>query len=231
MQHPDRGTDPARFFIGVNHTGRHAVPAGDTLRAIACTECAPTAFAACGAHVVIATRWSQYRRGHPIIAAAHRLCQPRAWTAALATGQVDAELAALAEDEATAAALARDWIDPRLVINLCRTILTDNTAPDDDTREAHAGEPDPRLVQLLAHASAHRSVLLLGEACVDGVCEHPADSDVPDRAAVCAADCVLACPACSLQAGEGEGRFLPECTVAAPCQVLRTMGASFAVPA
>ena len=227
------GTDPATFFIGANHAGKHVVPAGDALAAIACTERAPTAFASCGAQVVIATGWGPYHRAHPRIASAeHRLCQCCAWTAALATGQVEAELAALHTDDVTAAVMARDWIDPRLVSNLCRAILAENTNPDTD-EPGVSDEPNPRLVQLLAHASAHRPVLLLPEACADGDCNHPADTDGPGRAARCAADGLLACPACSLQtgdwAGEWEGQFQPECTIAAPCEVLRTMAANFAV--
>jgi hypothetical protein len=107
---------------------------------------------------------------------------------------------------------------PALAAAVCRVLIEDAAKPD-----SRYGLDHPATVQLLAMAAAHTPVLLLCEACSEEECDHGGEP-CPGKAA---------CQACSLQdgdwAGEWQGRYREECTVAAPCQVLLTLAKSAGV--
>jgi hypothetical protein len=69
--------------------------------------------------------------------------------------------------------------------------------------------------------TAHTPRILLPEDCADNHCDHDRDDDGqcprPDAALGCAACSVVA----GGWAGEWQGQFTTECTITAPCEVLR----------
>ncbi|PZS30209.1 MAG: hypothetical protein DLM59_11525 [Pseudonocardiales bacterium] len=209
------GTEASAFMIGVDAAGRHVVPAADALLAIATSEQHPITGAACGARVIVARKWGQYHRNHPVLKSDDRLCPTCVWSAALATGRLEQELDALRPRDITLQVMVQLLPDPQILPRLCRSIIDQLGVDEQD---------HPRLIEVLAHATAHRPVLLLPEECGDGECDHQRCTGT---------DGVLACPACSLLAGgwagEWEGQYQPECTIAAPCQVLTTLAASYGI--
>jgi hypothetical protein len=108
---------------------------------------------------------------------------------------------------------------------LARSIAT---AILDRSGRLEQGVDDPATVQLLAHVSRHAPIALVAEACSEGDCEHVANGDEPGKCPD-----LLACKACSLQAGswagEWEGQYRPECLIEAPCAVLLALGKSAGV--
>lgn len=130
----------------------------------------------------------------------HNPCPECAWKVAARTDTLNAELDRL---HPAAAAVARG-------------ILA--------AAERDGGDPDGnRVVQLLAATVEHGPRPAVNLDCSEG--EHDHDGDCPVVGWVC--------EACTLRAGgwagEWEGQYLDECTIAAPCEVLRTLAAHFGV--
>jgi len=81
-------------------------------------------------------------------------------------------------------------------------------------------------------------VLLVPEDCAEGSCDHGVyEDDHGDKDEVWTCpypDATVGCAACSVQAGswagEWEGQYAEECTVAAPCDVLRALARHCHVP-
>lgn len=174
----------------------------------------PHVGAECGLAVIVAREWGEFKRGNEHLSR-HGVCPRCAWVVALHHDRGDEELTALAPNAAEDAAFHRLLPDPTLFTRVCRAIL-------DECRQEKGYDADsPRWAQLLGHVTAHRPVVLVSEDCAESGCEHDGEADC------FAASSVVACPACSVQAGqwagEWEGQF--EVTVPAPCSVLLALAA------
>jgi hypothetical protein len=87
---------------------------------------------------------------------------------------------------------------------------------------------------MLGSVTAHAPEVFADEDCWDGGCGHRPDDRRDDPAWECPLpEAFLACGGCSVRlgswAGECEGSFAEECTIAAPCAVLTTIGRHFGV--
>jgi hypothetical protein len=219
-----------QYTTGV-HRGWHAIARSAAEHAV--TKAAvggppPVAVAACGELVRVADRHGTYDRmsdivrGHP--------CRPCAWTVAIATGSTGRELSLITPGPRDAAAIARSGADPMLAAAVCQAILAAESGGDTEYGLDH-----PATVQILAHATRHRPVLLVPEDCAEDPrsCEHrPADEDAVDWQCDYP-DVTVACGACTLHAGgwagEWEGSPMDECTVPVPCSVLLTLAARYGI--
>jgi hypothetical protein len=209
------GVAPALWLSGVHAVAREAADwakeqgdRGDRRVHV----CAP-----CGVAVMVAWDWGAFRRGNDRLTA-HQLCPHCAWTVAFDHGTVHAELAVLGPSPVELDAWRRLMPDPSLPVRVCQAILAERDA------EKGYDKDSPRWAQLLGHVGAHRPMLLVGEDCSEGVCVHGGN-----EAACYAATNTIACPTCSVRAGqwagEWEGQF--EVNVPAPCSVLTAMAAEF----
>jgi hypothetical protein len=79
-----------------------------------------------------------------------------AWTVAIATGSTERELQPITPSDRSAAGLARAGVDPLLALKICRAVLVRESSPDAENGLDHAAT-----VQVLAHAAAHRPVLVV----------------------------------------------------------------------
>jgi len=139
-----------------------------------------------------------------------RTCLECGWRAAIAAGTVAERVRALAGEEGA----------PGLAARVAEAVVAEADGP-----YGYFDLDHPYTVQLLVAVSAHAPAALVAEECCDRDCEHPGDRPCPTVAP--------ACLACSEQtgawAGEREGVCLPEATIAAPCEVLRTLAAHYRV--
>lgn len=205
------------YVIGLHDGLLHAVSHDAAVRAVEHSDSDSrrvTVGSECGECVAIARRWGPFQRGTEHLDRHDgRLCPHCAWIVALDQNTTDTELAALTPTGAELAALHLLLPDPMLAVRICQRILA--TARDEGEYDAD----NPRWAQHLAHATAHRPILLVDEDCIEGGCEH-GDLDGCYRTSN-----TVACDACSIQAGswagEWEGQY--ECTVPAPCAVLPAM--------
>lgn len=177
-----------------------------------------------GLHAETGTVCGRRARLTPMIGAFDRarlpswatVCPSCTWIVALETGTVDQELDTLTPAGENLTALAGLMADPLIVRHICEAIITASQADQD-------GLADPATVEALAHATRHAPVILWPETCLEAECGHPVD----------ACPATAACAACSLRAGDwsqdGEGRYLPLCTISAPCQVLTTLADTLGV--
>ncbi|WP_219419612.1 hypothetical protein [Pseudonocardia nigra] len=137
-------------------------------------------------------------------------CHECAWTVAIRTGTLDAEVDRLSGADGA----------PTMAAQVARAIVTAQS----ETGAGHELD-HPYTVQLLAAVSAHAPTPLISPECGEGACEHPREQSCPTVA--------LACLACSQLsggwAGEWEGTCMPECTVPAPCEVLRTLATHYRI--
>jgi hypothetical protein len=155
-------------------------------------------------------------------------CRYCAWTVAVATGSTGRELALITPSRPKADAIAGAGAGAMLAVTICQAILAARSGEDADYELDH-----PATIQLLAHVTRHRPVLLIPEDCAEDprTCGHQPDGgDLPDWH--CSyPDATAACGACTLYAGgwagEWEGGAMPECTVTAPCSVLRTLAHAY----
>lgn len=112
---------------------------------------------------------------------------------------------------------------PVLAAELAEAIVTVASSPLADYDLEH-----PFTVGLLVAVSEHAPTALISRDCAEGGHDH--DEDEFDSDGRCPT-VAIACMACSLLtgdwAGDWEGTCLPECTVAAPCEVLRTLAAHY----
>jgi hypothetical protein len=208
----------ARYAIGIGNDQLHAVTAEHA------TDRNPTVRyvgAECGTTGIVAHEWGEFVRGNERLNS-HRLCARCAWTVALANGTVEAEVAAVAPTAGEELAWGLLLPDPGLLVRTCGSILAARQAEEDYDAD------HPLWAQLLGHVTAHRPEILVPEDCAEGLgCEHDGD-----RTACYAASTTIACPACSIRAGqwagEWEGQY--EVTVPAPCSALLTVAAAYPGP-
>jgi hypothetical protein len=222
----------ARAYLTGTGGAWHAMPrrwAEPAITRAARTCSPPMALAACGQLAQVVPEHGTYDRMRRPVAA--HPCRTCAWQLAIETGSTGRELALITPGLRTADALARAGADPMLASSICQAILA---AESSDSCEY--GLDHPATVQLLAHATVHRPVLLVDEECAAGECggHHP-DGDPDAPAQPCDyPDPAAACGACSLAAGPWAGEWeddpLPECTVTAPCSVLTTLARHYRVP-
>lgn len=228
----------AAHVVGFDHRGRrHAIEHRDAAAAISAAaekghpRC-PRAFPVCRAgQVTVVPKLGAFDRATNPQLHARQVCPTCAWTIALETGRTDIELRALTPAAADVEPLRRRLTDPRLAVRLAETILAAALKPGYDYDLTH-----PHTVALLAAVTAHAPTLLVPEECAEsthGCADRPEDLNTENTTWHCP-DSSVACPACSLRAGswagEWEGTFLSECTVAAPCEVLRTLATHFVAP-
>jgi hypothetical protein len=161
-------------------------------------------------------------------------CADCAWILALERDEIDAQLAALTPEGRDLELTARLLDEPMAARDIARAML--NAAAYRGPGRDGSGDvrPTPLSAQL-GHLTRHAPAILLPEGCAEYTCDHP---DAPGAVGVWA-ECTypiidIACPQCSLvavdgYAGEWTGDFHDECTVAAPCGVLRAFGAYYNV--
>ncbi|MEV7011955.1 hypothetical protein [Streptosporangium sp. NPDC051022] len=200
---------PAPFAAGTEvGGGLHAIPHAYAERAQAKGGRYAETGTVCGRRARLAPAVGAFDRA--LLPSWATVCPACAWIVALETGTVDQELDALTPTGQNLAAMARLMADPLITRHTCEAIIAASRAGAD-------GLADPATVEALAHATRHAPAILWSEACLEGECGHPAD----------ACPVMAACAACSLRAGDwsqdGEGHYLPLCTITAPCQVLTTL--------
>lgn len=211
------------FLIGL-HAGDglvHAVSHGNATWALerydGSDERDAHAAAECGAVGVIARYWGEFRRDNEHLRGQlHDLCPRCAWGVAIARGTTDAELADITPGALEMLALARLMPDPLVAVNICRSILARRARDEEYDMDSDYWPT------LLAHATEHRPVVLLPEACGES---GPGCDEHEDDAVCCAATDTVACGTCSIRAGSWAGEWAGqyECTVSAPCSALLAM--------
>jgi hypothetical protein len=166
----------------------------------------------CGRPVLYASMFPVYGQDrHPHVS----WCPECAWTVAARQPDLGGQVTALlTPPPGEQAVLGRLMPDPLIAVHAAVMII-DAAELDDGYRVG------PETVRLLAAVTRHAPVVLVTEDCADGECGHGPDG-IGER---CAA---VACRACSVQAGpeaggDWEGRFLPECTIPAPCAPLTAL--------
>lgn len=199
-----RAVDP--MLTGVNEDGWHAVT---TVFEPPHGADAVGGIALCGDTVRLAR--GEYGAFDPD-RFAPRACLECVWRFAIATGDLAARYRALCAGGV-----------PVLAAELAEAIVAVASSPGADYDLEH-----PFTVGLLVAVSEHAPTPLISMECAEGGHDH--DEDAVDADGRCPR-VAIACMACSLLAGswagDGEGTCLPECTVTAPCEVLRTLAAHY----
>ena len=216
---------PVPYLIGIGGGLRHAVPyslAEETAAALAdqagLIDAAPVCLP--GYQVNVVPKWGEFTRGNRRMI---RVCPTCAWTVALWTDTVQAELDALQPTAVERAALRRLVGDELIAVHLAEAILREITPHMDEWDE----RPNYELVQLLAAVSDHAPQLLADQLeCWDGGCDHRPDEAGDDWSCTYPGS-VAACPTCSLRAGfwagECEGHYLGDYIITAPCPVFTAL--------
>lgn len=145
-------------------------------------------------------------------------CERCSWVVALNRGTVEQEIDFYTRTADGSDVLAPAGADSRLLRTIFTAILAD-APPGRDAESGHRSD-------LLAHASAHRPVVRLCEACTEhGPSATHGEQACPQATVVCGT-----CTFTSGQwAGATAGRILGECVVAAPCSVLVALAAHYGV--
>lgn len=211
------------YGVGVGGNWKHAVDCGQAVL-VPARRSELLAFALCGEPAVPVPSWGGFDRANPLFAAgrAAERCPHCVWRLALEQRAEAAEIAMLTPVGRDLDVLARLLPDPMMVPRICEAIL-DRSGLDYD-------RDHPHVAQLLGHVTAHAPRILAPEECWEGDCDHDRAAGTafcsrPDVSAACSACSILAGP----WAGESEGRFAFECTVAAPCDVLRTLARHYGI--
>jgi hypothetical protein len=165
----------------------------------------------CGRPVLYASRYPVYAGDWPPYV---RWCAECAWTVAAQERDLERQVRALVPSDEHRGILLR-MIDPLIAVKAAMMIIE---AAELD----HHDRVGPETVRLLAAVSRHNPVLLVAEGCADGDCDCP-----PAAGGGRSHEAAVACRACSVQAGQEAGdeerRFLPECTIPAPCATLTAL--------
>jgi hypothetical protein len=213
----------ARFLsaVQVSRLGEwHAIDAA----AVARLGCEEHDWAVCGAPVLAAI--PDFQPWNPqAYPARYGACQQCLWRVAALTdaadgdGDMDARMAAVAAlvpDGDTLEGLLLSAPAAPMLANLTAAVILTRACKDERDPD------DPETIQLLVKVAEHAPVLVVGEACEEGDCEH--QGRCPGRAV---------CPSCSLRAGswadEYDGAYLPECTIVSPCAPLLSIARHFGV--
>lgn len=166
----------------------------------------------CRKRAAIARDWGGFARSTRQIDTME-ICSRCRWHVALATNTTAGELATLTPSDAQQEALGRAMPDPYLFVRLMQLLL--EKVDEDSDIDA--------VVQILAHVTDHRPVLLRAEDCLEEACDHDTVQDCYGETPT------VACGACSFRAGgwagEWEGWF--QIPVAAPCSVLTAVAAHY----
>lgn len=203
------------YPTGINVTGWHAiertVPDDDQVHGVTLCEQVAT----------VVPRRGPLTHAHP------RACPACVWTVAIrgTDGALDDELARLrANGPAERAEHTARGLDPDLCADLATAVLAAADRSDDGYELDH-----PHTVALLAAITTHRPTTIVDGDCAEQGCDHDERADEQACPVI-----GLVCSACSLQsggwAGEWEGRYEPECTVAGPCSVLTALADHYGVP-
>lgn len=203
----------AALIIGIGNDSRHAVTrsmAIDVIGSGRIRDAVP--WALCGERVGLVPGWGAYQRGSEYLSRGD-ICPTCRWIVATQRDEVAAEIADLAPAADSIPALTRTLGDPLVGVRLLEAIADDeNLYAPDGFRRSHRAD-------LLALASQHLPEVLVCESCVDG----DLSAHQPDQ---CPAE-MVACMGCTATsgpwAGEWIGQVLEECTVPAPCSVLRAL--------
>jgi hypothetical protein len=195
------------YLTGVQQ-GWHAIARDALQYAALMSNGVRIAPAECGALVRVSKHGTYARASYPVM---HDPCPECAWTVAVATGAIEAELDLITPDFAGYDALAAAGVHPLLALSLARAIL----AADED-------RTGPAVIRQLAAVTRHAPGRAVSEGCAEGECGH--DPCTAGRAV---------CWACTLrtgdEAGEWSGQAMSECTVAAPCSVLSALAAHYGI--
>ncbi|CAN5736257.1 hypothetical protein BH09ACT8_BH09ACT8_56050 [soil metagenome] len=215
----------AELVFGVSGGERHIVTgeaAGVALDLAGGDPRLAHAAALCRRVVKVATAWGPYSRDAALEYPPR--CPDCAWILALHRGDVDEEVAAFtthdAFDAAAIAARLGEGVGERLL---------DAIAHDPALWQGADRLGPSHRSQLLGHASRHLPAVTVCEECAEiGVANaHGYGATCPAQEVACLGCTVTAH---GLWAGEWEGTFLPECTVAAPCSVLTTLAVHYRIP-
>jgi hypothetical protein len=230
--------DDAPFLIGIEDRGAvvHAVLRCEaaTASAVTSSESAMTLVAG------VCDRWCRLGFGLGAFDSSNEWlsgrdrCPDCAWIVALHSGRIDEQLCALTPRERDRDSLACAIDEPLAAVKIAEAILAAAGYPrtarlfDDDVRPSAVSAQ-------LGHLTRHAPVLLIPEECAERSCEHPAIDDSRGDWRDCTLpDIHVACTACSLVAVDGYARQWAgtvhyECTVAAPCAVLKALGEHYGV--
>lgn len=218
MQLADDHNDPppplptdVDYLIGLDGGRLHAVRYRDAAKAALAnpSEWRITTHSVCHRQVGVARTWGGYDRDNENLAT-HRVCPECEWEVAVEAGTTAAVIKAMRFTGPDRDAAAKALGDPDLACRLYEAILATDRYDQDH----------PHVQDLLVHATRHGPVLLMSEECCDGDCEHEGPAE-------CREDSWFGCGACSVVAGswagEWEGQFATECTVAAPCSAFTAL--------
>lgn len=162
--------------------------------------------AVCGRAVTVAAKFGPFdRERFP-----DRTCHKCTWAVAARAGTVGQEIARLAVEDP----------EPVLAARVAAAIVAAQSEPGADDEPDH-----PRTVALLAAVSAHAPTPLISPECGQGGCAHPPRVPCPTVAVACLAYSQR----CGGWAGDGEGLCMPECTITAPCAVMRALAAHYRI--
>lgn len=167
--------------------------------------------AECGETVLIARYWGGFERGNRHL---HSVCPYCAWAVATVTLTTDVELDAVTPSKLELPALARLLPEPNVTRRLCEAILREHLV-----QRENGSDTLPLMVQLLAHATEHRPILLLPVGCAERDCDHETEAECHDEATT------VACATCSVLAGSwaGEWEGQIEVAVPAPCSAFTAL--------
>jgi len=199
------------YLIGLDGGRLHAVRYRDAAVAALAnpSEWRITTHSVCHRQVGVARTWGGYDRDNENLAT-HGVCPECEWEVAVEAGTTAAVIKAVRFTGADRDAATKALGDPDLACQLYEAILATSRYDQDH----------PHVLDLLAHATRHAPVLLMSEGCNEGDCEHEGDLG-------CYEDAWFGCGECSVVAGswagEWEGQFAVECSVAAPCSAFTAM--------
>ncbi|WP_293002591.1 hypothetical protein [Mycobacterium sp.] len=146
-------------------------------------------------------------------------CERCSWVVALNRGTVEQEIDFYTRSADGSDVLAAAGAESGLLRAIFTAILAD-APPGRDAESGHRSD-------LLAHATAHRPVVRLCEACVEHGPGGHDDAGCPQARVVCG-ECTFTS---GQWAGATAGRILGECVVAAPCSVLVALAGHYGVDA
>ena len=209
-------TKPAGHYLVGVQDGWHAVDRADLRYAAAFSNETQAAQAACGALVRVAPKFGTY--GSASYPVSFDPCAFCAWTVAIATGSVEAEMTRLTPSTDDAATLRTvHGINPLVAPQLCRAILAAAGEEDEPAGDvAYLGA----VIRQLAAVSRHRPRI----ACRADDDETGGAEDQPGPAY---------CWECTLmtgdEAGEWSGRAMPECSVTGVCSVTSALARHYSI--
>jgi len=168
-------------------------------------------YSVCGLPCMSAARLGPFTPDNPLFEEGGR-CERCGWVVAVSCGTLDQEIDGYTPVGVARQIIAEAGLDPDLLPTILIAILAD-APPGLDGESGHRSD-------LLAHAAAHRPVILMCEQCSrTGCCTEvhgPLTTTCPHASVICGACTFTA----GTWAGWWEGAATGDCDVAAPCSVL-----------